>query len=178
MSEFSEKLLLLIVDNLVLALIVVCVGFWLNRALERFRFQVALRSDISKTTIAKMSDVYSNGYEWEKAVQAVIDGVAEAKLSAAGDKDAFFARLRADVTPLETEADRKGKAAGQKIDKERFWLTNEQYQQFLVYQDAVKNYARVATGAATKGDQLSVENARRRVDEARPNAHRLVGEVS
>ena len=36
MSEFTEKIILAVVDNLVLALIVAGVGLWINLAFERF----------------------------------------------------------------------------------------------------------------------------------------------
>lgn len=170
MSEFGKELVVVVIDKLVLALIVAAAGLWINQALERFRAETALRSEVAKATIAKMSEVWSKAYEWEKAIDRFMDGVHKVRTQASGDTNALEKLAGSELAPLEKEMDSKGESAGRKLEEERFWLTEDQYQEFLSYQKATKALVR----ADIIRDKLLYEEARRRWEQVRPNAHRLI----
>jgi hypothetical protein len=59
MYDFLEsKLGLLLLDKLLLAALLLALGFWANRALERFKGQQAFHSEINKQRVAKISLVW------------------------------------------------------------------------------------------------------------------------
>ena len=71
MSEFHQKLFLLILDKVMIEVPILILGYLLNRAMETFKSKKVIENEIEKTKINKLAEVYSALADYEYCVHHI-----------------------------------------------------------------------------------------------------------
>ncbi len=138
--NLRDQLILTVVDKFFIAIILLVAGYFLNQFLERFKTREAVRVEVAKQRVNKISETWSAVYDWEGYTKNLM-----------GDIGDTYERLRSDPTQLELRikelwksrmpvATEKGRTAQSLIEKNRFWLGESLYNQFCSYYDSLNAY--------------------------------------
>jgi hypothetical protein len=76
--DLEKELIVLLVDKLLIGIIIILIGFWLNRRMEFFKSSQATRSEISKLRINKLSELWDDISNVETAIVDVCKRLSDA----------------------------------------------------------------------------------------------------
>jgi hypothetical protein len=141
-DSFKKDLIKIAIDKLLVALILVVVGFFATNLIERFKTERSFSAELNKMRVEKISQVWEKIYQLEAAYdesdRMTMDYYASAKTKSLEEGRAVYQRLIMDpvtksVGPLQIELE-------QLLIKNRFWLGEEMYREIYYYLNASGEY--------------------------------------
>ena len=123
-ANFTQELTLLVFDKLFLALVVIFVGYFLNRALERYRTHQAIREAIETERLSIVTPLWNE----LNALQYVI---TQYSLKGFIAKEEELEQLKKDIVDGEDRAILNARAA-------RFWLGSELFDKHQEYLNRIR----------------------------------------
>jgi hypothetical protein len=177
-DNFKRDLIKIVVDKLLVALILVVVGFFATNLIERFKTERSFSAELSKMRVEKISQVWEKIYQLEAAYdesdRMTKDYYISAKTKSPEDDKALYQRLIMDpliksVGPLQIELE-------QLLIKNRFWLGEEMYEEIYYYLNASGEY-RVAREGYLPPDRRPDEKGLQELLEKREKARASIIEI-
>jgi len=135
----KEELLKTLLDKGVLGLLLLGCGFYLNRLLERFRTSLSFSTELNRTRVTRIGDVWEKLYEFEQCAELSNRPGAER-----GKKS--FAGLFDELHDL--------------IQHNRFWIGDSAYNEINAY----KRLLRDLTNAREAGEERKIADLQKEVD--------------
>jgi hypothetical protein len=129
-QSLRDDLIKIAFDKLLIGIVLVLAAFLANQTLERFKADESFRSEIAKTRVAKIGEVWELVYQYETVVAGTMQ-----KLMAVSS-DATPASIVAAARPVLEARDRLMKA----VETSRFWLGEQQYNAIIDYLYATDEY--------------------------------------
>jgi hypothetical protein len=134
-----EELIVTVVDKAIIGLIVLIAGFWLNRALERFKSSQAMTNEFTKQRVAKIAEVWEALYKYEAEMLEYSHLIRRA-VYMVEDNDLTIA-LERYISKGTDLKDVQSENTLTLIDRSRFWLGNDLYGIFYKYSNVIRSHA-------------------------------------
>ena len=158
MSEFNEKLILVLIQYLVVGLIVVFAGYLFNRALEHYKTREAVAGEIAKQRVKVIAECWSDMYKWEATLESFIRKASELKVAHSNAPERYKAAVMGELSPVEASSKEQSLAVRAKVDESRFWLGEVLYAEFRDYSNRLMDYGTAfAEGNLSRFEALKAE---------------------
>ena len=164
---FSEQLILTIVDKLLIGLIIVALGFVANFVLERFKSDLAIRSELATKRVLHVEEVWSAFYTWESTVNELVLGINRIIEKHGEAVDARNQALIKEIKPLEARSEKQMNDAIRLAEEKRFWLGEKNYERLMSFQSSLTNYMLAYVNIYIDGDLEQIKIAERQRDDTR-----------
>lgn len=148
MSEFQEKLVLIIVQYLAVGLIVAFAGYLFSKSLEHYKAREAVFGEFAKQRIKVIAECWSEMYKLEATLNSFIRRAAELQLEHSGNVAQLQTAMQNELAPVEDKSKAQASAAHAKVEESRFWLGEDLYSKFRDYNNFLMEYG----SAFVKGD--------------------------
>lgn len=125
METFVEKLLLLLVDKLALALVALIVGYFINRALVHYRSNQAIREEMEKQRVERVAPLWQelNALHYLVTHRYHLEGLT------ASEEE--LEKLKSEVTDKETTVILNAR-------NNSFWLGRELFRKQMQYLESIR----------------------------------------
>jgi len=137
MSEFTQNLILTIVDKLAIGLIVLLVAYLVNRSLEELKSRFAFSNEIAKIRAQKTGEIWSELYGWEAVAEELIEKTTSFKLIQDGYAPEKYGWTKENLEKRISELSKSSYAKRQDflsiVEQNHFWVGEELYNKSLAY---------------------------------------------
>ncbi len=133
-DSFKQDIIKILIDKLLIGVILIGSGFYVNAALEHYKSQQSFMSELNKVRVEKIGEVWEKLYEYEHANEDLYKKFLVTDISAidlAGIEEMFNENVRKNSS---LHSDVLGV-----MNKHRFWTGEETYNQILEYCNLIKN---------------------------------------
>lgn len=72
-NRFKREIFKIILDKLLIGVLLVVVGVFANYIVEKYKFEEGFRTELNKTRVARIGEVWVNLYIYEASVDNVVD---------------------------------------------------------------------------------------------------------
>jgi len=150
MTELEQKVFLLVFQYLLIGVIILFIGFQLNKLLEKHRSRYSIITELSKQRIKVISECWASIYEWEAALRDFIRRDAQLTQQFDGDEKGYKNAALSILPSMEEKSIELSKAARNTAEKARFWIGERLYSEFQSYHNNLMDY-----GSAWASQDLS-----------------------
>ena len=124
----TQKILFMILDSVVIALILLLVAYKFNRLLERSKAKLAFGNEMAKLRVARIGEVWVALAESEAASRELL----KEAMHVIDEQGNNAAALRA-LLPMQQKSKEKAAIVQQVADANRFWLCETQYEKIRCF---------------------------------------------
>jgi hypothetical protein len=165
MTAFQEKIVLVLIQYLAIALIVAFVGYFLKKSLEKHKARLALGDVIVKKKIDAISNCWSSMYQWEATIFDFVCCDDELKSAFSGNPHGYIAAVPS-LSYLEKRSKNQSVTARHNVESSRFWLGEEIYSKFREYNNSLMDYLT----AYVADDKSKLVSIKQRIENAKSDA--------
>lgn len=191
LPQLTQDLIVTVVDKLVIGVVVLTVGYFLNRALERYKARDALTKEVARKRVDEMGRVWSVPYSYDVVIGEMefVTGKAMAVRHGIVERDEFE-RSEDDLMERGQQLTRESMATKKEIprvlESARYWVGEDTYQHYRRYFDAqaqrVEYFFRALAPGAPEEETEACwqrhEDAKHDVVEARRDVLGVVAELT
>ena len=158
--NFYDHLLLSIIDKALIGVLIGLLGLSANIVLEKFKSNLAWKSEVGKQRIASISEVWKSFYLWNKAVNDAVASLRGDIPSNQQEKEEYIIEFER----LDDMCEDLMNKAINTAEENRFWIA-EEYYNFITFQQSIMTYRRViqkiisSQGSPEKNPELLIELA-------------------
>ncbi len=120
-GQFTEKIILILLEKGVLVLLLLGVGFWIKSAIEKFKSSEALKNEVVKVRLERITKFYDMFSEYEHWVNRIIQHLYYQK-----EKGESYLTKDELKTAIE-KSDEIAKKIGLELNSMRFWINDDIY---------------------------------------------------
>ena len=125
MESLEDHIILAIIDKLIIGLIILIVGLFANKFIERYKAKQALYSELAKERIKKISECWQLAYESEAFIKRMVRKAAEIQYLHIENKADMDRKLIEEISPMEQRSKKLSEDFQQYVDQNKFWLGKE-----------------------------------------------------
>jgi len=134
-AKFWSDASLLLIDKLLIAAAILVVGYWINRAFERYKSEQALRAALAQRTLDNIGEVWQKVAEWEGRIDDRINQYLRDRRDQPENQLATLARdFGRDLPAILAECDDVMRVAR----KNRFWTGEVVYRSLTGYCEEIR----------------------------------------
>ncbi len=125
-DQLKKELLKIVVDRLLIGALLVFAGLFANYLIEKYKFEEGFRTELNKTRVARIGEVWESLYVYEAAVDNLVDHFRDIVVEAKSEEEELRRRKK-ELPPLITI---HAQALAQLIvarHKNRFWIGEDTY---------------------------------------------------
>ena len=174
MSEFQEKLVLILVQYLAVGLIVAFAGYLFSRSLEHYKAREAVAGELAKQRVRVIAECWSEMYKWEATLNSFIRRAAELQLEHANAPERFKVAARTELAPVEAKSKEQASATRAKVEESRFWLGEALYAEFRDYSNRLMEYG----SAFAEGNLSRFKSLEAEIERDKGNLSKAMAEAS
>jgi hypothetical protein len=145
MTLTTDEWIKIIVDKLFLAIVVVAFGFYFSRLLERFRTRLSFSTELNKTRVSKIAEIWEKLYEFEL--------LAEMSKRTDPNNHSRFEKLFSELHAL--------------MERNRFWIGDSAFKEINSYKVLLKNLTEACDEAIAKSLREEVDKSKQNVTKVR-----------
>ncbi|REG79566.1 hypothetical protein [Algoriphagus antarcticus] len=137
-SDFEQKVILIVIDKGVMALILLFAGIFANYLLEKFKSEQSLDAELSKLRVNKIGECFGIHSKYGKLLNGFIDALNEYRNSTMNDE-----QIIEKLSPKIKELKESKKEVELITASHRFWLGDEIYEEALRFNKTFPNFCDV-----------------------------------
>jgi len=134
---FGQELILAAIQTLGLGVVIVLIGFFLNKKLEKFKTQQALNSEFNKLKVQKIAEVAALASKTEHLAIQIIQVAQQIKDKGLQPKE-YNDEILKYVTPIESQYKSLRKEFRETAINNHFWLGQKLFLDFKAYSEELK----------------------------------------
>jgi len=135
-DKLKEELFKVLLDRLLIGALLALTGLFANYLIEKYKFEEGFRTELNKTRVARIGEVWENLYVYEAAVDNLVDRFRDIVVEAKSEEDELR-RKRNELPPL---IEIQEQALAQLIaasHKNRFWIGEDTYSEMTSYSNVL-----------------------------------------
>lgn len=136
-NQFRQEIFKIILDKLLIGILLVGAGIFANFLIEKYKFEEGFRTELNKTRVTRIGEVWENLYIYEASVDNVVDQFRIIVTEAESDEEELT-RMGNELFPL---IDVQGQALTNLVattHKNRFWIGEETYFEVIDYTNVLE----------------------------------------
>lgn len=137
-NQFKREIFKIILDKLLIGVLLVVAGVFANYIVEKYKFEEGFRTELNKTRVARIGEVWENLYIYEASVDNVVDQFRTIVIEEKSDEEELK-RKKKELPPL---IEIQGQALTNLIassHKNRFWIGEETYLEIINYTNILED---------------------------------------
>ena len=131
---------LLIFDKILLGIIILILGFLINKLLERYKSKVSLVKEFTTVKINKISDTWNILIDLEEDAQIIVDKVLTIRAIINSSPDEQTRAIMNETSPLELNLKQKIIIVEKTLKQNHFWIGKDYFKRFSDYKDSILEY--------------------------------------
>lgn len=137
-SSFKKEIFKIVLDKLLIGILLVVAGVFANYLVEKYKFEEGFRTELNKTRVARIGEVWENLYIYEASVDNVVDQFRTIVIEENSAEDELK-RKEKELPPL---IEIQGQTLANLIaasHKNRFWIGEETYLEIINYTNVLED---------------------------------------
>jgi len=136
--DFKKELVLIFIENGVMALILLVLGLWANYLLEKFKSEQSLEAELNKLRVDRIGECFSVHSKYGKLLNGFIDSLDYYKRNQLTDEEIILK-----LSPKIKELKEAKKEVELITASHRFWLGDEIHKEALRYNKSFPDFCDV-----------------------------------
>ena len=138
-EELKKDLLKILVDKLLIGLILVVAGVFANNLVEKYKSEEGFRTELNKTRVARIGEVWEGLYIYEASVDNVLNHFTQIILETKNNEKLELERRQTELPPLIKTQQSALADLIASTHKNRFWIGEETYKEINNYIDILSD---------------------------------------
>lgn len=135
-SPLGNEILKIVIDKLLIGAILLGLGFAANHMLEQYRNKESFKTELNKTRVAKVGEVWELLYAFEADVDKLVQEYTKIVLEAKSDKEQVKKQKEV-LTPIAAQGRQSLEKFMRIANQNRFWIGDEMYREVMAYIDVL-----------------------------------------
>jgi hypothetical protein len=135
-SSLKSEILKIVIDKLLIGAILLGLGFAANHMLEQYRNKESFKTELNKTRVAKIGEVWELLYTFEADVDKLVQEFTKIAVEAKSDQDQLKKQKEV-LAPLATQGRKSLEKLVRTAKQDRFWIGDEMYNDVMSYIDVL-----------------------------------------
>lgn len=135
---FKQKIIEIIIENGVLALVLLLLGLWINKKLEKFKSEQSLEGELNKLRVRKIGECFAVHSKYAKLLDGFIISLNEYRNS-----DLKNDEIVEKLTPRIEDLKKEKKEVDLITSSHKFWLGDEVHEKALKFNESFPNFCDV-----------------------------------
>ena len=135
---YIKKILLIVIESGLLAIILLFIGLWAKRNLEKFKSEQSLEAELNKLRVQKIGDCFAEHSKYAKLLNTFIESLNKDRESDLTDE-----QVKDKLTPKIKELESAKKEVEITTALHRFWLGDEIHEEALKFNKSFPDFCDV-----------------------------------
>lgn len=137
---YCEEMKLLIFDRILLGIIILILGFLINKLLERYKSRVSIVKEFTTAKINKISETWNILIDLEEDAQIIIDKVFTIRVFINSSFEEQTKAIINETSQLDENLKQKINSVNKALKQNHFWIGKDYFKRFSDYKDSIIEY--------------------------------------
>jgi hypothetical protein len=138
-QEFKNDIVKIVIDKLLIGILILIIGLYGNSLLEKYKSAQSFNTDISKIQAKKIGEVWECLYTFEASTDKWVQQILKIEMESVDIKTRNM-RLISEMTIPIKENDKLREVLLKKVNSNRFWIGENQYDSIMDYTNFLIDY--------------------------------------
>ncbi len=135
-DQLKKELLKILVDRLLIGCLLVFAGLFANYLIEKYKFEEGFRTELNKTRVARIGEVWENLYVYEAAVDNLLDHFRNIVVESKSEEEELRRRKKELPPLIKSHEQALTQFIVAKL-KNRFWIDEDSYSDITEYSNVL-----------------------------------------